>query len=120
MITAWKPLKKQVFRNQSVSQYHKLEKKLNEDLSRMEELEDQLKSIIVKTCRCRIQEKIRNLRKMIKKEKTELEREMPTRMRLAMRLLQIPTRDRSDRENLEGVCPKSFLWVYPGLLEELV
>ena len=84
--------------NESVSQYHQLEKKLNEDLSRMGELEDQLKSTIMKTRRCRIQEKIRNLRKLIKKEKTELEREMPTRMRLAMRLLQIPTRNRSDRE----------------------
>ena len=30
-------------RNESVSQYHKLEKKLNEDQVRMEELEDQLK-----------------------------------------------------------------------------
>ena len=59
---------------ESVSQYHKLEKKLNEDLSRMEELEDQLKRTIVKTRRCRIQEKIRNLRKLIKKTKTELEK----------------------------------------------
>ena len=52
-------------RNESVFGHHKLEKKLNEDLSRMEELEDQLKRTIVKTRRCRIQEKIRNLRKMI-------------------------------------------------------
>ena len=57
-----------------MSQYHKLEKKLNEDLSTMGELEDQLKSTIVKTRRCRIQEKIRNLRKLIKKTKTELEK----------------------------------------------
>ena len=61
-------------RNESVSQYHQLEKKLNEDLSRMEELEDQLKRAIVKTHRCRIQEKIRNLRQLIKKTKTELEK----------------------------------------------
>ena len=60
-------------RNESVSQYHKLEKKLNINLSRMGELEDQLKRTIVKTRRCRIQEKIRNLRKLIKKTKTELE-----------------------------------------------
>ena len=60
--------------NESVSQYHKLEKKLNEDLSRMGELEDQLKRTIVKTRRCRIQEKIRNLRKLIKKTKMELEK----------------------------------------------
>ena len=46
---------------------------MNEDLSRMGELEDQLKRTIVKTHRCRIQEKIRNLRQLIKKTKTELE-----------------------------------------------
>ena len=61
-------------RNESVSQYHKLEKKLNEDLSRIGGLENQLKRAIVKTRRCRIQEKIRNLRKLIKKTKTELEK----------------------------------------------
>ena len=61
-------------RNESVSQYHKLEKKLNEDLSRMGGLENQLKRTTVKTRRCRIQEKIRNLRKLIKKTKTELEK----------------------------------------------
>ena len=60
-------------RNESVSQYHKLEKKLNEDQVRMGELEDQLKRTTVKTRRCRIQEKTRNLRKLIKKTKTELE-----------------------------------------------
>ena len=57
-----------------MSQYHKLEKKLNEDLSRMGGLENQLKRTTVKTRRCRIQEKIRNLRKLIKKTKTELEK----------------------------------------------
>ena len=57
-----------------MSQYHKLEKNLNEDLSRMEELEDQLKRTIVKTHRCRIQEEICNLRQLIKKTKTELEK----------------------------------------------
>ena len=57
-----------------MSQYHKLEKKLNEDLSRMEELEDQLKRANVKEYRRRIQEKIRNLRQLIKKTKTELEK----------------------------------------------
>ena len=56
-----------------MSQYHKLEKKLNEDLSTMGELEDQLKRTTVKTRRCRIQVKIRNLRKLIKRTKTELE-----------------------------------------------
>ena len=60
-------------RNESVSQYHKLEKKLNEDLSRMGELEDQLKRANAKEYRRRIQEKIRNLRKLIKRTKTELE-----------------------------------------------
>ena len=39
----------------------------------MEELEDQLKRTTVKTRRCRIQEKIRNLQKLIKRTKTELE-----------------------------------------------
>ena len=43
-------------------------------LSRVGELEDQLKRTIVKTHRCRIQEEIRNLRKMVKKTKTELEK----------------------------------------------
>ena len=61
-------------RNESVSQYHKLEKKLNEDQVRMEELEDQLKRTNAKEYRRRIQEKIRNLRKLIKKAKTELEK----------------------------------------------
>ena len=60
--------------NESVSQYHKLEKKLNEDLSRMGELEDQLKRTNAKEYRRRIQEKIRNLRQLIKKTKTELEK----------------------------------------------
>ena len=67
-------LAEQSVRNESVSQYHKLEKKLNEDQVRMEELEDQLKRTTVKTRRCRIQEKTRNLRKLIKKTKTELEK----------------------------------------------
>ena len=57
-----------------MSQYNKPEKNLNEDLSRMGELEDQLKRTIVKTCRCRIQEKIHNLRKLIKKTNVELEK----------------------------------------------
>ena len=61
-------------RNESVSQYNKLEKNLNEDLSRMGELEDQLKRTIMKASRCRIQEEIRNLRQLIKKTKTELEK----------------------------------------------
>ena len=56
------------------SECHKLEKKLNEDQVRMGELEDQLKRTTVKTRRCRIQEKTRNLRKLIKKTKTELEK----------------------------------------------
>ena len=60
--------------NESVSQYHKLEKKLNEDLSRMEKLENQLERTNTKEYRRRIQEKIRNLRKLIKKKKTELEK----------------------------------------------
>ena len=60
-------------RSESVSQYNKLEKNLNEDLSRMGELEDQLKRTNAKEYRRRIQEKIRNLRKMIKKTKAELE-----------------------------------------------
>ena len=70
---SYKTLAEQSARNGSVSQYHKLEKKLNEDLSTMEELEDRLKRTVVKTRRCRIQERIRNLRKMVKKTKTELE-----------------------------------------------
>ena len=40
----------------------------------MEELEDQLKRTNAKEYRRRIQEKIRNLRKLIKKTKTELEK----------------------------------------------
>ena len=52
-------------RSESVSQYNKLEKNLNEDLSRMGELEDQLKRTNAKEYRRRIQEKIRNLRKLI-------------------------------------------------------
>ena len=40
----------------------------------MGELEDQLKRTTVKTRRCRIQEKIRNLRKLIKKTNVELEK----------------------------------------------
>ena len=68
-----KTLEKPSARNQSVSQYHKLEKKLNEDQSRMEKLEDQLKRANAKEYRRRIQEKIHNLRKLIKRTKTELE-----------------------------------------------
>ena len=40
-------------RNESVSQYHKLEKKHKDAKARMEELEDQLKKTTVKAHRCK-------------------------------------------------------------------
>ena len=42
-------------RNESVFQYHKLEKKHKDAKARMEELEDQLKKTTVKAHRCKIQ-----------------------------------------------------------------
>ena len=54
--------------------HHRLVKKLNEDQVRMGELEDQLKRTNAKEYRRRIQEKIRNLRQLIKKTKMELEK----------------------------------------------
>ena len=107
-------------RNESVSQYHKLEKKLNEDLSRMEELEDQLKRTIVKTHRCRIQEKIRNLRKLRKKTKTELEKVSYLKDRSDDECATHPYSKQIRQGEIRKAYALIVLWVYPGVLEELV
>ena len=60
--------------DRSMSKYYKIEKRYKTAEIRMGELEDQLKMTTVKTRRCRIQEKIRNLRKLIKKAKADMKK----------------------------------------------
>ena len=49
---SWETLVEPSSRNQSVSQYHKLEKKLEDAKARTNELNDQLKKTTVKERRC--------------------------------------------------------------------
>ena len=69
-------------RNESVSKYHKLKKKLEDAKARTNELNDQLKKTTVKERRCRIQQNIRNLRKLIKKVETDMEKVTDVKDRL--------------------------------------
>ena len=58
--------------NQSVSQYHKVEKKYNQAEAEMNELENRLKKTTMKDRRSKIGTKIRNLRKKIMKLKSDM------------------------------------------------
>ena len=62
------------YRNESVSKYHKLKKKLEDAKARMDELEDQLKRSPKRDIKKKIHDKIRNLRKLIKKVETDMEK----------------------------------------------
>ena len=57
-----------------MSQYHKLEKKLEDAEGELNRLKTRLEKITVKERRCRIQQNIRNLRKLVKKVEADIEK----------------------------------------------
>ena len=61
-------------RNESVSKYHKLKKKLEDAKARTNELKNRLERTRMENCRCRVQKKIRNLRKLVKKVEADMEK----------------------------------------------
>ena len=61
-------------RNESVSKYHKLKKKLKDANVELNKLKTRLERTRMKNCRYRIQEKIHNLRKLVKKVEAYMEK----------------------------------------------
>ena len=57
-----------------MSQYHKLEKKLEDAEGELNRLKTRLEKTTVKERRCRIQQNIRNLRKLVKRVKADMEK----------------------------------------------
>ena len=71
---SWETLVIPSSRNESVSKYHKLKKKLEDANVELNKLSNRLERTRMKNRRCRIQEKIHNLRKLVKKVKADMEK----------------------------------------------
>ena len=91
-------------RNESVSKYHKLKKKLEDAKTRMDELEDQLKRSPKREIKKKIHDKIHTLRKLVKRVEADMEKVTDVKDRINYECATDP----NSKQTLQGKIRKEY------------